>query len=705
MRSLSADCMSFLEARVSMRDWRATDGHIWLHLAKTLLAAFLAMGIAMRLELPQPRVAMTTTFVLMQPFSGMVLAKSVYRFAGTALGMLAALVLGAVFVQQTELYVLALTLWVAACTALAVRYRQFRWYGFVLAGYTAALIGIPAVTDPNTLLIATLTRGAEVMLGIVCSSVVSALVFPRHASATLVQSLARRQTDFAAFAAGVLRGRLSRIARERRFADFVDEIVGFEATRGIAAYESHAMRQGNGALAQLNSAFMDACARLHALDQSVKRLRSDHTRCAHDALAPFLDELARILERDSLQAHLARYKATLPRRVREAQRSLASADHATQLDFTTSGELLYRFVDDTMRYLSIANGEPSNDRAPSRYEAKTNRFVIAATFARTGSVIAATAWFWIVTAWPSGGYAVIGATLACALSSASARPSKFIAQMAAGAACAVVTGYVFLCHVYPAIDGFALLCAVLAPPLAAGAFLAMRPAAAGYGIGFCVFFCLLAAPDNRIVYDPGLLLNNGVAVVVAMLAAAIACAVIVPPRTAWLVGKTLAELRAQAALACEGKLAGLGERFHSGTHDLMSQLRGLLTRRSREHRQALSWMLVTLEVGQAMIDLRREARALPAQRFADALRIAWSTSLARVLRDIAVLFRAPDSETLRRAIGSVVASILIAESMLDAVRDEPDERDARHDMQRVLACLHFIRTALVDPDAPFDAHR
>ncbi|BBU29336.1 FUSC family protein [Burkholderia sp. THE68] len=691
--------MSFLEARLSTRDWLATDGHVWLHLAKTLLAAFLAMGIAMRFELPQPRVAMTTTFVLMQPFSGMVLAKSVYRFAGTALGMLAALVLGAVFVQQTELYALALTLWVAACTALAVRYRQFRWYGFVLAGYTAALIGIPAVTDPNSLLIATLTRGAEVMLGIVCSSVVSALVFPRHASATLVHSLDARQTRFAAFAADVLRARLSRIARERRFADFVDEIVGFEATRGFAAYESPAMRRGNGQLAQLNSAFMDACARLHALDQSMKRLRAnDSTRCAHDALRPFLEEVARIFEHASLNEPLERYKATLPKRLRDAQRKLPNSDHATQLDFTTSAELLHRFIVDTIRYVSIAHGGASSERASSRYEAKTNRFVLAATFMRTGIVIAATAWFWIVTAWPSGGYAVIGATLACGLSSASARPSTFIAQMGAGAALAIVAGYVFLCHVYPAIDGFALLCAMLAAPLAAGALLAMRPASAGYGIGFCVFFCLLAAPDNRIVYDPALLLNNGLAVLVAMLGAAIACAVVVPPRTSWLVGRTLAELRAQAALACEGKLAGLGERFHSGTHDLMFQLRGLLTRRSREHRRALSWMLVTLEVGQAMIDLRHAARVLHAQCMPDALRIAWSTSLARVLRDIAALFRTPDSTTLRRAIGSVVASILIAESMLDLARAD---REARHDMQRLLASLHFIRTALVDPDAPF----
>ncbi|MGJ2184229.1 FUSC family protein, partial [Salmonella enterica subsp. enterica serovar Paratyphi A] len=41
------------------RDWATSDGLIWLHLAKTVLAALLAMGIAMRLEMSQPRTAMT----------------------------------------------------------------------------------------------------------------------------------------------------------------------------------------------------------------------------------------------------------------------------------------------------------------------------------------------------------------------------------------------------------------------------------------------------------------------------------------------------------------------------------------------------------------------------------------------------------------------------------------------------------------------
>ena len=150
-------------AKIVARQWMADDGLVWLHLLKTVSAALLAMGIAMLLQLSSPRTAMTTVLVLMQPLSGMVLAKSFYRVVGTATGMIAALVLGGIFAQQPELYMLGITLWIGACTAAAVRYRHFRWYAFVLAGYTAALIGIPTVMAPNGLFLAALTRAAEVM--------------------------------------------------------------------------------------------------------------------------------------------------------------------------------------------------------------------------------------------------------------------------------------------------------------------------------------------------------------------------------------------------------------------------------------------------------------------------------------------------------------------------------------------------------------
>ncbi|SDD79655.1 FUSC family protein [Paraburkholderia lycopersici] len=695
-------------ARRALRDWRASDGAIWLHLLKTVTAGLLAMGVAMLLDLPQPRIAMTTVFVLMQPLSGMVFAKSVYRIVGTAVGMIAALVLGAVFVQQPELYILGMTGWVAACTAAAMRNRHFRWYGFVLAGYTAALIGIPLVMQPNGLFLAALGRGAEVAVGILCSGMVSAVVMPRQSGSLLDRTLRSRYLNFTAFASVVLAGRLERGAFEGRFAGLVDDVVGFEATRAFSFFEDPTMRARSGLLSRLNSEFMDACARLHALRQLLKRLHWSDAAIA--PLAPYFSELAALLAQrprrnESERAYALRladgleaFQRILPRHVRETRRPLERALPDALPDFDTSAELIYRFTTEIVRYsrtwASLTETRFIQEPRAARYVPRTSWYVVAFTFLRTAVVVAALGWFWVETDWPSGGLAMIAAALTCALTSSAPSASRMAVQMAVGAAFAAVTGYLFICYVYPNVDGFPLLCATLAPVLALGAFLATRPRIAGFGVGFAVFFCLLAGPDNVIVYAPDLLINNGIAVVTAMLVASLAFMVVFPPHMNWLVERMCVSLRSQVVLACHGELEGLGQRFQSGTHDLMHQLRLLLTGRHQAHRRALRWMLVTLEVGHAVVDLRNEAQAAAWLGTRDA---RWPAALARVQEDIAALFEHPDGALLERALTSVRAATWIGQEALATVAHE---RERRHDVQRLLSHLHFIRSALLDRDAP-----
>ncbi|AIP06016.1 fusaric acid resistance protein [Burkholderia pseudomallei MSHR338] len=668
------------------RDWAGRDGLVWLHLAKTVAAALLAMGIAMLLDLSQPRIAMTTVFVLMQPMSGMVLAKSFYRVVGTGVGLVAALALGGLFAQQPELYMAGITLWVAGCIAAAVRNRHFRWYGYVLAGYTAALIGLPAVMAPNTLFLSALTRAAEVAVGIFCSGAVSALVLPLSSSDALMRTLSARHADFVAFAASTTAGAVERGEFERRFADFVDGIVGFEATRAFATFEDPYIRARSRRLARLNSEFMNACARLHAFHQLLRRLRANHAAEVLTAIAPHVDALSGVLY--ALRADLARprarsapspspspalvalsaYLAALPKRARASRRGLETLAPAGVLE-----------------------------RSVTRYAVKTNRYFVGFTFLRTLVAMGAMSAFWIASEWSSGSLAVIGTAIACALSSTAPRASRFVAQMAAGAALATLTGYLYVCRVYPNIDGFPLLCAALAPVLAAGAYLATRPGKSGYGIGFVVFFCLLAGPDNVIVYAPDVLINNGLALVVSMLAASIAFAVVFPAEMPWLTGRIARDLRRQIALACDGPLQGLDQRFQSSSHDLMSQLRNLLMKRSRRHRDALRWMLATLEIGHAVIDLRREMQAFTAAQPAQALR--WRALIDAVREALPRLFETPDAHRLARALKSVNLAIRAVRHTQHLWYAVPDERRR---MQRIVSCLHFIRSALIDQDAPFN---
>lgn len=443
------------------RDWAATDGLIWLHLAKTVLAALLAMGIAMRLEMSQPRTAMTTVFVLMQPLSGMVFAKSFYRVLGTAAGLVGALALGGLFAQQPELYMAGITLWIGGCIALAVRNRHFRWYGFVLAGYTAALIGLPAVMTPQTLFQSALTRAAEVALGIACSGAVSALILPLSSAKALMRSLSARHATFAAFTAGALAGDVARGDFERRFADFVDDIVGFEANRAFASFEDPHIRARSRRLARLNSEFMNACTRLHALHQLVKRLRANHSDAVLDALAPHVDALAQRFAalRDERQHGIApatgallelrRFHGALPKAARASRRAIE--DHAAGglLDFDTAIELLYRFIGEYLGYVdtyaSLDQDDHAFERSVTHYAVKTNAFFVGFAFLRTVVAVGAMSAFWIASEWPSGSLAVIATAIACALSSTSPRAPKFVAQMSVGAAFATAVGYLFLC--------------------------------------------------------------------------------------------------------------------------------------------------------------------------------------------------------------------------------------------------------------------
>ena len=101
-------------------DWARTDGRTWIYLFKALAAALLALGVAMKLELPQPGSAMTTVFIVMQPQSGMVFAKSFYRICGTLVGLVVMLLLLGLFAQQPELFIVSTAIWIGVCTACAI---------------------------------------------------------------------------------------------------------------------------------------------------------------------------------------------------------------------------------------------------------------------------------------------------------------------------------------------------------------------------------------------------------------------------------------------------------------------------------------------------------------------------------------------------------------------------------------------------------
>src|SRR3954447_14987882 len=154
---------------------------------KTFAASLLALYIAFWAGLDDPRWAFLTVFVVSQPESGLVLAKSFYRVLGTIAGLLVAIALVFGLAQYGELFVAALAIWICFCNFAARAVRNFASYGFQLAGYTVAIVGIPAALNPAGAYPLVVGRFTEILLGIICAALVSRLVLVRELSPKLIE--------------------------------------------------------------------------------------------------------------------------------------------------------------------------------------------------------------------------------------------------------------------------------------------------------------------------------------------------------------------------------------------------------------------------------------------------------------------------------------------------------------------------------------
>ncbi|MCG1042008.1 FUSC family protein [Mycetohabitans sp. B8] len=698
--------------RDTMRDWLRTDGRVWIYIFKTVGAALLALGVAMKLDLPQPRTAMTTVFIVMQPQSGMVLAKSFYRIVGTVVGSVVTIALVSLFAQQRELFLLSVSIWVGICTFGAARNRNFRSYGFVLAGYTAALVGIPAAQHADGAFMAAVTRVTEVTLGILCAGAVSALVLPQHTADAIRSTVRARYLAFVEFVSDTLGGRIDRSRAERTNARFAADVVGLEAMRSFAVFEDPHSRMRSGRLSRLNTEFMKASTRFHALHQLMNRIRAGGQVQIVEAIEPYFREVAPLLLKKSgapvcnaedaqhVATQLQAFKQALPRRIRDTRAQLEQREGIALLDFDTAAELLYRFVEEmhayALTYASLSTDLHEREYDAQRYIPRTHTVAAGVAGVRAAIVMLLFAAFWIETAWQSGGIAVLNAAATSALVASMPQPAKGAAQMAMGTMVAVFAGFIVVFGIFPHLNGYALLCATLTPLLMFGVLMSTRAGWAAFGMGYCVFFCFLAGPDNVVRYDPSSYMNDAIALIAAMLVVALVSAVLLPPASPWLHKQLQRALLHQVVDACATRLSRARQYLESGTRDLLHQANAVTADRPDLQMRMLSWTFTVLEVGHAVIELRMELDRLPAEPRYSA-NMPWRQAAQHMLNTLAGLFSAPSHRRLVDAREATAASIDAALVMLRSVAGS---RDDRHRLQRTLSYLHFIRTALLDAQSP-----
>jgi uncharacterized membrane protein YccC len=684
--------------------WGKTEGLGWFFVLKTTVAALMALGISLRLELGQPVTAMVTVYILMQSQTGMVLTKSLYRICGTLAGTLASLTLLGLFPQERVLFLLGLSIWIGLCTAGAALYRNFKSYGFTLAGYTAAMISLPLVMQPTGFFDYAVNRASEVVIGILCSAVVSEIVFPRSLSDTIVRTMQTRYADFIRFFQAMLSKGMKPQEIDSAQLRFIGCVVNLESFRSSVIMEASDIRTHDLRLRRLNQDFMATSTTFHSLYQLLSRLKRGDAP-ATQALVSLCEALAAVLVTDgepartAVEAHqtarrLAAFRATFSQQVAIVRQQYAAGpDKQTNLDCETALELISRFVrelhDYTRTYASLV--DEGNSLVPLediRFATRTDPVVAFLTGARTTVAILLVSVFWIATAWPNGASAIMMAAIVSALFAPAPDPALAVKMALIGNLAGFIVALLCKFFVLTSLDGFGLLCAGIVPFMLVGPFLTLNPKLATIGLGYSTMFCFMIAPTNMMQYDPANSVNFGSALMLGVATAAVIFATFAPVTGVWLKRRTARLLRRQVEVACVGPLPSLVHRFESGTRDIVQRLAAKQTVHDMHDKGMLDWMFIVLEIGRAIIHLRQDAGSvsLPQPLLA---------SVKHTIQATASLFKHPNGQR------HIVALEYVEHSIETIIRESDREVLSGHSrdaLRRMLTSLHLMRTSLLDDE-------
>lgn len=665
------------------RQWLTEDVPLLIFVAKTCLAALLALWIAFRLDFAQPQWSLLTVFIVARRESGLVMTKSFYRTLGTATGCVTALLLVALFGQVGELFLLSLSLWIGLCTALATRYRNFQAYGCMLAGYTAAIVGFGAAGAPGNAFDIAVSRVSEVLLGILCAGVVAEALFPQHAATSVLAAAEARFGRFMDFLQQCFTQQLSTAQLQRLHHGFVADIIALENRRGSTFFEGRQARRRDATLRWMNAAFMRASTTLHGFTQSMSRLRRRASPDVVAAITTLYADLSLALQAGraaDIAAPLRYYRAGLPARLASLQHELRTLPAAAGQDDIAGALALYEdFVAELAVYVDACATlhAPEHGVVPvtPAFAVHSDAIVSLLSGLRAAGLLLILSAFWLASAWPNGPGAIVIAAVFCVLFSALPAPVVTIKRFTRGFVLGLLLAYLCLFKVLPQAYDFTTLELGLLPFLAVSAWLIEQPRFSSEGAGMYMSMFVAIAPRSVMDYNILNFLNAGIALFVGLAAAGIAFALF-PLSAQRLQQRLMHSLRRQALLACVAPLGdgALRHQFESRTRDLLFQLTSPPASSADPEQNALGSALSILELGHAVLALRRaQARtALPCPLLMAAL-AQFCTSPTHANR------------------GSAIAAL---QQFIDHLTD------AAADQQAALRIsCHHLRSALQDEDS------
>ena len=505
--------------------------------ARTFLAAMSALWIALEFDLPRPYWAPVTVYVLAQPLASAVTSKAVYRFFGTLVGGAAAVALVPNLVNAPELLCLGLSFWIGFCLFLSRLDRTPRSYAFMLAGYTAAIIGFPSVDAPGQIFDTAISRVEEIVVGIACATVASHAIFPGHIGPLIAARIGSWFDDAGDLARYVLSGAPDIELTHRDQRRLADAISSIATLTSQLPYDTSALRQASGRMSVLQQRMTALLPLLAGIGDRLRAL--DECGEINHELQSLCVDLAAWIKNDVRGETDAELMRT---RIQTAVEKFFSEDAEETWrwpDLLTSSLLarLQDFADLWADCLDLRKDlvEGKNDsadrfRAALRYAGISGLHLDFTAAFQSGLSAVVAIWlccaFWIASAWSDGAGAAVICAVFSSIYASLDNPVAALRSSTLFLLLATIIAFSYEFYVFPAIDGFPPLVLSIAPMLLFFGALLPTPSWGRIGNIMCVFGTLSMGVQARLNLDLVDFVNGNIATLVgAMVATATTAAV------------------------------------------------------------------------------------------------------------------------------------------------------------------------------------
>ncbi|MFM0076646.1 FUSC family protein [Paraburkholderia sediminicola] len=459
----------------------------WLFSVKTFAAAMIALYIGLSLELPRPYWAMATVYIVSNPFVGATRSKALYRALGTMLGASAAVLLVPPFVESPYLFSVIVALWTGTLLYLAVADRTARSYVFMLAAYTMPIIALPSVTNPGGVFDLAISRTEEILLGIVCASIVGSSLFPSRLAPTIIERTDAWFRDAAFYATETLSGRIAGSAisgARQRIASTINGLelllsqLAYDHTRPDILTRAHELRGRMQLLLPMMSALADPLIALYnsgrqTWPEGLEALLNDVIKWFNAPLPQASGGYHPDPEANALRERIA-VMQPLPA-------ALATWDGALLSNALWRMKQVIDIWQDCRSLRIIITREEGSWRPRFHHwrlggtERFFDRGIMLFSTVSAGAAVIIACSLWIGSGWADGASAVTLAAIACCFFAALDEPAPMVFKFFVATAIAVVAAGIYLFAVLPHVHDFPMLVILFAGPFILVGTLIPRP--------------------------------------------------------------------------------------------------------------------------------------------------------------------------------------------------------------------------------------